>query len=338
MQHLRSTGAGVDAIFVEAPKKRQQKRGEFKLPQEVLPAQEADERDYHELVGIPERPFGLQPDMDPRLREALEALEDEAYETFAEGEEGDDFFGAVVDDKEGGDDDQWEDEEEEETAGAYEIEVERFKAKRPPSDIDSDDDLDSEAGDTIAELRASAARRPPRPPASAMSGMSAASMARSEGLQNLDDQFDKIEAEYEDEEDSSYDEDEPDEQDFTLFDPTVKRDDFDGMLDDFLARFEIVGNKLKHKLEGETPQAKVDTIRRELLGQEEGTVSDALAHEQKARIKEMAEAIQRRQAKRVDKPDLVRDERYSDKYDRWDCDTILSAPSSCSALRCAVVC
>jgi protein LTV1 len=139
----------------------------------------------------------------------------------------------------------------------------------------------------------------------------------------------QIEAEYlDDEDESSFDEDEPDEQDFTLFDPTAKREDLDSMMDDFLSRFEIVGNKLRPKLEGATPQAKVDTIRRELLGTGENgvaTISDTLADEEKARIRAMAAAILRRQARKTDAPEYAPVEHYSDRYDRWDCETILSA-------------
>jgi protein LTV1 len=197
MQHLRPTGGGSDAIFVEAPKRKQDKRA-LRLPIEVLPAAEDTERDYNELVGIPERPYGLQPDMDPRLREALEALEDEAFVDDELMDDGDGFFDALVAGGEGEPDaEEWEDEEDGE-AGAYELEMERFEAPkgRPGASEDEgeDDSLDfgSEAGDTIAALRASSARRPPRPPMSAMSGMSASTMNRSVGLQNLDDQFDKV--------------------------------------------------------------------------------------------------------------------------------------------------
>jgi protein LTV1 len=124
------------------------------------------------------------------------ALENEVFVDDGLMDEGDGFFDSLVAGGEGEPDvDEWEDEEEVEV-GAYELEVERFKPRRRKEASDDEDvdslDMGSEAGDTIAELRAASARRPPRPPMSAMSGMSASTMNRSVGLQNLDDQFDKV--------------------------------------------------------------------------------------------------------------------------------------------------
>ena len=49
------------------------------LPEEVLPSEFVRRRDYQDQQDVPDALAGLQPDMDPRLREVLEALEDEAF-------------------------------------------------------------------------------------------------------------------------------------------------------------------------------------------------------------------------------------------------------------------
>lgn len=98
-QHLRPIGA-TDAVFLEAPSKKKEKQPatggisfvdesanerlhpkdrKIHLPEGVLPT------DFELLT--PKTPLrsielldgGLQPDMDPRLREIMEALDDEAY-------------------------------------------------------------------------------------------------------------------------------------------------------------------------------------------------------------------------------------------------------------------
>lgn len=49
------------------------------LPHEVLPSEFVTKRSYQDQQDIPDEIAGFQPDMDPRLREVLEALEDEEY-------------------------------------------------------------------------------------------------------------------------------------------------------------------------------------------------------------------------------------------------------------------
>lgn len=178
MQHLRPIGAEREAIFLEFNASKKQ----AKLPKEVLPAQQHEERDYSEMLGIPDRPFGLQPDMDPALREVLEALEDEAFVQ----EDQDDFFEGLAK----GEDGEWEDEVEEETA--YDREMSHFKAAGPhDSSEEEDDDLDS-----LSAMPAFKSKRG-RGAASAASSafsMSSSSKFRTQGLRDLDDKFEEVRA------------------------------------------------------------------------------------------------------------------------------------------------
>ena len=133
MQHMREIGTTGEAIFIDAQqagsKQRKDKRKKQTLdqaimtevepkskavhiPKELLPSETAVKRTYQDMQDIPDAIAGFQPDMDPRLREVLEALEDEAYveddeDIFAElakGGEADegDFFGRGFEDEEDG--------------------------------------------------------------------------------------------------------------------------------------------------------------------------------------------------------------------------------------------
>ncbi|KAI1824717.1 Low temperature viability protein [Xylaria intraflava] len=103
MQHLRdlgSSGAG-DAVFVEAKTEQNKGKGKHKQSLEdairqldledeerkkrelfddsFLPSKNLQHVTYQAQQDVPDAIAGFQPDMDPRLREVLEALEDEAY-------------------------------------------------------------------------------------------------------------------------------------------------------------------------------------------------------------------------------------------------------------------
>ncbi|KAK0265583.1 hypothetical protein B0A54_02362 [Friedmanniomyces endolithicus] len=49
------------------------------LPEEVLPSEFVTRRTYQDQQDVPDEIAGFQPDMDPRLRQVLEALDDEEY-------------------------------------------------------------------------------------------------------------------------------------------------------------------------------------------------------------------------------------------------------------------
>ncbi|CAI6333240.1 unnamed protein product [Periconia digitata] len=126
MQHMRDLGSGGgDAYFVEAPadKKKGKKKMDLadalrmsslddrqsdagismsssvsRAPSDVFgedmaPSEFVRKTTYQDQQNIPDAIAGFQPDMDPRLREVLEALEDEAY---VEDEE--DFFAELTED------------------------------------------------------------------------------------------------------------------------------------------------------------------------------------------------------------------------------------------------
>lgn len=122
MQHMRDIGtSGTEATWIEAPARqgdRKRKDKQQSLEDALREASLADDEDDLESVGgmsfasratgksvirpkyeaqqdIPDAIKGFQPDMDPRLREVLEALDDEAYV-----EEEDDFFADLA--REGG--------------------------------------------------------------------------------------------------------------------------------------------------------------------------------------------------------------------------------------------
>ena len=82
----------------------------------------------------------------------------------------------------------------------------------------------------------------------------------------------------------------------------TSRDDFDSMINEFLNDYEILGRKMKVKLEGETATEKLETLRK-AMGDErvrivDGDTEDIEAHDQ-----------------------LQGDE---DDREKWDCETILS--------------
>lgn len=237
MQHLRVVGQNVDAQLIEAPR-RNDTKGKGKalsltLKEEeehrAMVDQEGSYKTYLEGTAPTE---GLQPDMDPALREVLEALEDDAYiadaadeQASSETGDGEDFFSNLIAGSGKGDfrdtpfdteDDEFFDDEEEDgyddeldgvdPNSAYAQEVLRFKRPKGPA-ADSDDDLSdeeyeaSEGGDTIAALQAASARRAPRKAAlsdrkstasASAFSMSSSAMFRNEGLQTLDDRFDQV--------------------------------------------------------------------------------------------------------------------------------------------------
>ena len=84
-----------DALDLEHEKSKQEARGKLTDPS-ILPSRELRRQTYQDQQDVPDALAGFQPDMDPRLREVLEALEDEAY---VDAEETDDFFTSIADDK-----------------------------------------------------------------------------------------------------------------------------------------------------------------------------------------------------------------------------------------------
>ena len=83
----------------------------------------------------------------------------------------------------------------------------------------------------------------------------------------------------------------------------TSRDDFDSMVNTFLNDFEILGRKMKPKMEGESGIDKLDIYRRTMGQDERNRLTDIDAEDD------------------VQIDDLFPEK---DNKDRWDCETILS--------------
>ena len=211
---------GVDSIWLGAPKAKGKGKPKepvtlLDLPEDTLPSRLELPRNYEAQQNIPSSISGFQPDMDPHLRQTLEALEDDAF--VDDGLE-DDFFGELVADgereanedihynfrEEGMSDDEAVGEGSEEVEGAmeesWEVRFSRFKLEQkssPQEDVTSDVDTYSEGGDTVGTLPAMSvlgAKKRRRKGASDASGysMSSSSMWRNEHLSVLDERFDQV--------------------------------------------------------------------------------------------------------------------------------------------------
>lgn len=93
MQHLRPIGAAQDAVYIAASKEEEapKKKDITELFKDQMPLTKTNRAD-HDLEDIPAEFRGFNPDLDPRLREMLEALEDEAYIDDNEAGDGEDIF------------------------------------------------------------------------------------------------------------------------------------------------------------------------------------------------------------------------------------------------------
>ncbi|KAG6911350.1 hypothetical protein DXG01_001021 [Tephrocybe rancida] len=335
MQHLRAVGIqeeGVESVLIEAPSTSKSSKAAAKksigieirdLPQGVLASKSELPRTYESQQAVPESIAGFQPDMDPHLRQVLEALEDDA---FVNDDLEDDFFGELVADGERQSDEEVEFDFEEDSYEApsgskaegdeepgWEERFAQFKKAQKKNQAQSDDGYDgSEGGDTVGTLPAISViggkkRRKGTSDASGYS-MSSSSMYRNEALQTLDERFDQIIIkQYADDDDdtpSSDEENDPDEAPELI----TSRDDFESMMNEFLNDYEILGRKMKQKLDGDTGAEKLDTIRR------------ALGQDERVRLDDQEDDD--------DDDDILMPFDVDDKKDRWDCETILSTYSN----------
>jgi len=221
MQHLRQVGVqedGVESILIEAPSasrklitKGNKSISLRDLPSEVLASPFELPRNYESEEAIPSSIAGFQPDMNPHLRQALEALDDDA---FVDEEIHDDFFLELIADGERKSDegiefefhdDPCREEMEEpevakDTQESWEARFERFKTAQQTAILakssGSVSDHRSEGGDTIGQLPELSViggkrRRKGNSDASGHS-MSSSSLFRTETLQTLDERFDQV--------------------------------------------------------------------------------------------------------------------------------------------------
>ncbi|KAI8981205.1 LTV-domain-containing protein [Trametes punicea] len=337
MQHLKPVGLqeeGVESVWLEAPTKSKNK-GKAKdpisllnLPQDTFASKSELPRNYEAQENIPSSIAGFQPDMDPHLRQVLEALEDDA---FVDDNLEDDFFGELVKDGERAPDEPLEFEfreeglpEREDTAAglreagqadeedeSWEVRFARFKEAQksaPHKDV-SDVDAYSEGGDTVGTLPrlpviGGKRRRKGTSDASGYS-MSSSSMWRNEHLTVLDERFDQIQLEYEDSDEDEEEDPSVDDLDEAP-DLIASREDFESMMDEFLENYEVVSGKMRLVLPG-TATEKLDTIRK-ALGE--------------AKIRDDAEESD------TEEDDVLMPLDADDKKDRWDCETILTTYSN----------
>lgn len=317
MQHLRdlNSGSGGDVVFVEADATGNKNKGKQKqsledalkgmdLEQkseasfeddEMLPSKNLTRLSYQDQQDIPDSIAGFQPDMDPRLREALEALEDDAY--VDDGDDDDDLFKKL-------------------TKDGFEIEDDEFEQFQEFGDEDEEDGWESddtakptkEFNDNVPELAKAqtdhpeegpsqdwledfkqfkkeqkAGRAPAVPSHSGIEStwttttnggkqkrrkgaltdassysMTSSSLMRTDQMTLLDSRFDKIEEKY------NEDMDEMGSVSAVSSASTIDgpvRGDFDGILDDFLGNYTKPGKRTNKKTKAQTGLEQLDEIR-----------------------------------------------------------------------------
>lgn len=318
MQHMRDIGSGSgDAYFIEAKVPKNEAKGKqkqsledalrdasledkttdgFTLDEEILPSKNLRKITYQAQQDVPDALAGFQPDMDPRLREVLEALEDEAYvdddeEVFGQlakdGEELDDFDfeeTAFDDDGEGWESDatakpnkefkdapslpdglQEDDEREDHGDGDWLANFSKFKKDqkvKPAAPAPSQSDLQSSMFSTTTNGGRKKKRKGALTNPSTYS-MTSSSMVRTEGLSLLDARFDKIEEQYnEDLEDDMASVSAASSTASSVTGPM--RGDFDNIMDDFLGSYSMSGKKNVKKGKYQSGMEQLDEVRKGL--------------------------------------------------------------------------
>lgn len=229
MEHLRPIGDeedNVESILLEVPTMSKRKNISPMtlkdpavvdgIPSEYLPPKAELPHNYENQRDIPSSIAGFRPDMNPHLRQTLEALEDDA---FVDGALEDDFFAELVKDGEvtheedldfpfeeqginEDDDAQREAEDIVNEDEDWEARFKRFKKSQDrvahvQDEMSEKDHMASEGGDTIAslpEMSVRGIRKRRKKAGSEASGytMSSSSMFRNEGLTTLDERFDQV--------------------------------------------------------------------------------------------------------------------------------------------------
>lgn len=307
MQHLRdlNAGSGGEVVFVEASATGNKGKGKQKQPLEValreddkkseadlddvmLPSKNLTRLTYETQQDVPDSIAGFQPDMDPRLREALEALEDEAYV-----EDDDDVFkqltrdGHELDDYEfeeeayfDDDDDGWESDDTAKPTKEYKDEAPQLvKSLEQPAEGPSQDWMEDFKQFKKEQKTARAAPAAPSELQSAWTtttnggrkkkrkgaltdassySMTSSSLMRTDQLTLLDSRFDKIE--------ENYNEDMDDMASMSQVSTASSvtgpmRSDFDGILDDFLGNYTKPGKRTSKKTKAQTGLEQLEEIR-----------------------------------------------------------------------------
>lgn len=313
MQHMRELGSGSgEAHFIEAPAPRNKGKGKQSLEdalrdasledkatalldEDILPSKNLRKATYQAQQDVPDALAGFQPDMDPRLREVLEALEDEAYV-----DEDEDVFGELAKDgeeiedhefEEGAWDDEdegWEsddtakpakeykdapiaseqiasDEREDHGDGDWMANFSKFKKdqKSRPAVGPSPSDLQS----SIMTTTTNGGRRKKRKGAltnPSTYSMTSSSMFRTEGLSTLDARFEVIEEKYNEDMDGMDDMASVSAASSMSSVQGPVRGDFDSIMDDFLGDYTMSGKKHVKKGKYQTGMEQLDEVRKGL--------------------------------------------------------------------------
>ncbi|KAL6449655.1 LTV1 Protein LTV1 [Candida maltosa Xu316] len=282
MQHLKPMG-NSDGVFVSAKEDRKPERKQKleDLLKDSLPSEQTRKigRDLNQ--SIPDELKGFNPNMDPRLREVLEALDDEAYieEEDEEEQEGnvfdtllqsgevedeDDFYyGSGAEDDEDYDEwdlDNYEEEQDEEAYGNvpegvnqdWQRDFFKFKKenKNKNNEWDSDDEFEDEEDELpdLPEIPTNGNKKVSKTKLRKKKGamtdtssfsMSSSALFRTEGLTLLDDRYEQLNKKFEEEKEENH----------KPFNMEEERNDFEGMLDEFLDNYELEsgGRKLAKK-------------------------------------------------------------------------------------------
>ncbi|CAI5756295.1 unnamed protein product [Candida verbasci] len=173
--------------------------------------------------GIPEELKGFNPDLDPRIREVLEALEDEAY--IGSDEELDNLIKSGQAEEE----DEYDEWDMDNFDDDYEDEWAHVRNNKQNYDSDEFDDVASLPEFDKKGKKANGS----------ITSMSSSALYRTEGLSLLDDRYEQLNKQYQEEPKENY----------KPFDMKEERNDFEGMLDEFLETYELEsgGRKLAKK-------------------------------------------------------------------------------------------
>ncbi|KAF6836176.1 Protein LTV1 [Colletotrichum plurivorum] len=316
MQHLRDLNSGGgEAVWVEASSTANKGKGkqvqsledalrqmdlehnsEALLDESVLPSKNLKRLNYQNQQDVPDAIAGFQPDMDPRLREVLEALEDEAYVD----EEDDDIFQQLAKDNEEideyefeeqyDDDDGWESDATAKPNKEYKSDGVPQLVPVLPTDEEAlpehqNDDWLEDFKQFKKDQKGSSKPQPKAAPSEMQSiwttttmggrkkkrkgaltnpstySMTSSSMVRTEQLTLLDARFDKIEEEYTGEMDDMASVSEVS-MASSVTGPT--RGDFDNIMDEFLGSYTKPGKRTNKKNKAQTGLEQLDEIRKGL--------------------------------------------------------------------------
>ncbi|KKO99988.1 hypothetical protein THAR02_07912 [Trichoderma harzianum] len=316
MQHLRDLNSGGgNVVFVESSATQNKGKGKQKqsledalqqmdleqksgdlLDEEILPSKNLTRLTYQAQQDVPDVIAGFNPDMDPRLREVLEALEDDAYvdddedifkELSKDSEELDDydFENMGFDD---GDDDGWESDATAKPTKEYKEQVPELVKVQPEQSEEPEHGPSEDWMEDFKKFKKDQ-KGPRGPTAPSRSGiesmwttttnggrtkkrkgaltnasaysMTSSSLVRTEQLSLLDERFEKLEARYNEDFD---DMGSVSEVSTTSSVTGPMRGDFDNILDDFLGSYTRPGKRTSKKSKAQTGLEQLDEIRREL--------------------------------------------------------------------------